>query len=156
MAATISPPRRRYLLIAALIVAVGVAGVLVGAAVTGDDGSTSTATAAQVSSVQQGCEQWFDAGGTMMGDRTWCAGMAGWMSEAMANGGMGPQMMWGDPARMQATCQQWMADNPPSGTAVDPGEWCSSMVGWMAGHMSGWSGNDSWDGWMGDGPMMGG
>jgi hypothetical protein len=60
--------------------------------------------------------------------------MADWMTQRMGQSGMGPQMMWGDPERMRATCQEWMSTNPPDQTAVDPESWCAGMAEWMSDH----------------------
>ena len=154
--ATTSPRRTRTVAVA-VVAAAAIIGVLIGVAIARDDDGTTAAVSsgAQVASVQQACQQWLDGNSSMMGDPDWCSAMAGWMSQSMMGNGMGPQMMWGDPERMRATCEQWMTTDPPAGATVDPGAWCASMVDWMATHMRGWSGEDTWDGWM-NGPMMGG
>lgn len=153
--ASTSRPVRRWPFVAA-VVAVGLGGLLAGVLLTRDgDPATTVDSATQVASVQHACQQWMGTTETMMGDPSWCAGMSDWMNQAMANGTMGPAMMWGDPAQMQTTCQQWMATSPPAGASIDPSTWCTSMVTWMTEHMQGWSGNDSWDGWMMNGTMMG-
>jgi hypothetical protein len=137
-----------------------VIGVGVGVLVARDDGRPAATLdpAAQVASVQQGCAQWLADDPNRPDTASWCSEMTGWMSDHLAAGtGMGPQMMWGDPDRLRATCQQWMAaDQTTDGAASPDGRgWCDGMVDWMLDHMNGWSGHDSWGGWMGHGPMMG-
>lgn len=157
MTAVANRPSTRRAGLVVGVVAVGLLGLLIGVLISRDDGPTRTvAASSQVASVQQACRQWMGDTPTMVGDPSWCTSMSAWMTDSMANNGMGPQMMWGDPDRMQATCEQWMSTNPPTGTNVDPTTWCTSMVDWMAGHMQAWSGNDSWNGWTMNGPMMGG
>jgi hypothetical protein len=69
----------------------------------------------QVGNVQQTCRRWVatEAPG---GESGWCIDMTGWMSDEMGRTGMSPQMMWGDPNRMLASCRQWVSDRSPADT----------------------------------------
>jgi hypothetical protein len=136
-----------------LVAAVAVAGLALGLLLT--QGTNQTAPAAELASVQTGCKQWLGANPSESGTVQWCASMASWMSQYMNRSGVGPQMMWGDSDHMLSTCEQWMTTSPPSGTATAPQSWCNSMVSWMTSHMSTWSGQSTWGGWMSHGSMMG-
>jgi hypothetical protein len=145
-----------------LISALAGAGVLVavtaGVLVARDDGNTTTLAAqpaAQVSSLQQGCQRWLTQDSTRGQTTTWCTGLAGWMSEHMATTGMGPQMMWGGPEQVRSTCRQWVTAEPSKTDSVNGADWCDSMVDWMGTHMGNWSGRGDWNDWMMHGPMMG-
>lgn len=148
-----------------LIAAVAGAGVLaavtVGVLVARDDGNSTTLAvqpAAQVSSIQQGCQQWLsqDSARSRVGTPAWCTGLTDWMTDRMASTGVGPQMMFGGAAQMKATCRQWMTESPPAGADAGTGtDWCDSMTSWMSEHMGTWSGREDWDDWMMHGPMMG-
>ena len=148
--------RRSGAAVVALIVAVVVLGVAVGALVAadGDDTRLASGTAtAQLAAVQQACDQ-FASTGPMMSEPVSCAAMGAWMHDHMGASGAGASLMWGGPTRMRATCQQWMADQPPPGVR-DPQAWCTGMVSWMSDHVDDWADEDLWDDWMG-GPMQGG
>jgi hypothetical protein len=145
---TPSPRRVSRGVLAGLVAAVGIAAVAAGVLIArDDDNQDSVGSSSQVASVSAACQSWLDSDPTQPGTAGWCNGMADWMTQRMTQGGMGPQMMWGDPDRMRDTCQQWMTANPPGGTDVDAQSWCDSMVGWMSDHMGDWSGRDDWDDW---------
>lgn len=149
---TTSTRRRPRWGLLVLVIAVVAAGLAV-RVVLADGGDSGDVSAAQVSSIRQACRGWMGTGPS--GAAAHCDDMAGWMGDHMGANGMTPSMMWGDPERMRATCQQWMDDHPPADIA-EPRAWCDDMVTWMTDHMSDWSGQEHWGGWMEHGPMMGG
>ena len=150
-------PRRKWLLIGAIVVGVLVIAGIAGAVVIANDADTPDYAAPQIGWMRQGCQQWADSyQGTGGPDGAWCSSMTDWMNQRMGpnasgqNGMMSGSMMWQDPASMRATCAQWMGTNP-SGvpTGADTTEWCDQMIDWMDQHMG------DWDNWMMNGPMMG-
>jgi len=141
--------RRNVVLMVAAVVVAGA--VTLGIVLT----QGSSQASAQLTSVDNACQQWLSVSPGLGGDDQWCTDMANWMSQYMGRSGVGPQMMWGNAGQMLARCEQWMTSEPPSGTTPSSQGWCSAMVGWMANHMRSWSGQDTWGGWMMNGPMMG-
>lgn len=138
------------------------AGVLVagtvGMFVVRDDGDSTSLTvqsAAQVSSLREGCEQWLTQAPARTRTPSGCPALTAWMSEHMAATGTEPQMMWGGPAQMRTTCRQWVTAEPSGTGAVNGADWCDAMVDWMGAHLGTWSGRGDWDEWMMHGPMMG-
>jgi hypothetical protein len=150
MDTTTSSPRRvsRWVL-AGLVAVLAVAVVAAGLLIANDGGNSNAAsnTSTQIASVRAACQNWLDSDQTQPGSAGWCNGMADWMTQRMGQA-MGPQMMWGDPERMRATCQQWMTSNPPAGATVDAQSWCDSMVAWMSDRIGDWNGSGDWDDWM--------
>lgn len=148
-------PRRRGLIIAAVVVGVVVIAGIVGAVVIANNDDTPKYAAPQITRMHEGCQQWADSYQGSDGPSTgWCDSMAGWMDGRMDNDLMMGQdqgqtmgsMMWQNPSNMAATCEQWVNDNPdvaPAGT--DTSAWCGQMVDWMDQHEGGW------DGWMTNG-----
>lgn len=110
---------------------------------------------AQLASVHAACQRWLDASPAEPGTNRWCTGMAGWMSQAIEERALGPQMMWGTPTSFQSGCERWWKATPPS-HAVNATGWCQAMVAWMKANVETWSGRRSWGGWMSHGPMTGG
>lgn len=144
-------------LIAALAGAGVLAAVTVGVMVARDDGNDTTLAvqpAAQVASLQQGCQQWLAQDPARAQTPTWCTGMTDWMSQHMAAAGSGPQMMWGGPDQMRATCRQWATASPSATGAVNGVDRCEDMVDWMSQHTGTWSGRGDWGDWMMHGPMV--
>ena len=145
----------------AAIASVGlVVAVVTGALVSRDDGPQALAAqpAAQVTSIQQGCQQWVSQDSRREPAETpaWCTDLTNWMTEHMTRTGMGPQMMFGDAQQMQSTCRQWMTETPPAGAnAVAGADWCDSMTSWMSQHMGTWTERDNWSDWMKHGSTMG-
>jgi hypothetical protein len=123
----------------------------------GDDNSTDLGLqpAAQVSSLQQGCGQWLAQDAAESETPGWCAGLTEWMTHHMGATGMGPQMMWGSPEQMRASCRQWIDTDSSAAGTLDGQARCDAMVDWMNGHMRAWTGRQNWDDWMMHGPMMG-
>jgi hypothetical protein len=122
----------------------------------GTNPTLPTDQAAQLTSVQTGCQQWLSADPSQPGSDQWCTQMTNWMEQEIQHNGIGPQMMWGNPTDLQSACDQWMTASSPSGAATNAQGWCSSMVTWMNSNVGTWSGRGSWGGWMRNGPMMGG
>jgi hypothetical protein len=120
----------------------------------GKDTAADLEPAAQVASLQQGCQQWLRQDPVVQAPGL-CSGLTGWMATHMNTSGMGPQMMWGGPDQMRTTCRQWTMADPSAKSTGDAADWCDSMVDWMNAHMDNWSGRGDWDGWMMHGPMMG-
>jgi hypothetical protein len=86
--------------------------------------------------------------------RDWCDDMAEWMRGRMAGGPMMGAAMWGDAARMRATCREWTANAPANAHTA---EWCDAMVDWMGRNGTGNRGAGNGPGWMmPGGSMMGG
>ncbi len=85
-------------------VALMVAAVVVAGAVTLGIVLTqgSSQTSAQVTSVDNACQQWLSVSPGLGGDDQWCTDMANWMSQYMGRSGVGPQMMWGNAGQMLA------------------------------------------------------
>jgi len=143
-------PRRRGLVIAAVVVGVVVIAGVVGAIVIANNDDTPEYAAPQITRMHEGCQQWTDRyQGADVPSTGWCDSLAGWMNGRMGNEPMMGQdqmmgsMMWQTPSNMAATCEQWASDNPdvaPAGT--DTSAWCDQMVDWMGQHEGGW------DGWM--------
>lgn len=151
----------KTLLILAAIVILGLTGTIIGMVVSGDDdgdapstadAATVAAPAAQIASVQRACYQWLAADPDHPDDRAWCSRMTDWMSQHVAGTPMGPQMMWNSPDQLRATCRDWISDRPNGVDGPVDDDWCDHMVGWMQGHMAGWSGHNDWDGWVMHGP----
>lgn len=147
-------------IVGAGVVTAGVIAVLV--ANGGDDGPASDfSPAAQVASIEHGCQEWVNQpGGASMGEDV-CTGLGSWMSDELGSAGMGPQAMWGSPDRLEAMCRQWSEEHPggtgAAGKARGPAgpAWCGSMVTWMSDHMQDWTGHQAWGEWMSKGPMDG-
>ena len=153
--------RTRFILIAAaVIVAIGLGvGLGVGLGSSGSGSATGLGTgvsqATQLASLQAGCQQWLDSAPAEPGTAQWCTDMTQRMSTCMDRYGVGPQMMWGSPGSLTASCGRWMSANPQSGAPADAASWCDSMVAWMNAHVGSWGGGGNWSGWTGHGPMMG-
>lgn len=153
--------RSRFILIAAaVIVAIGL-GVRLGVG-QGSSGSgsatglgTGVSQATQLASLQTGCQQWLDSTPAEPGTTQWCTDMTNWMSTYMDQHGVGPQMMWGSPDSLTASCDRWISASPPSGAPANATSWCDSMADWMNAHVGSWSGRGDWSDWVGHGPMMG-
>ncbi len=151
-----SPPRRKWLVIAAIVAGVLVIAGIAGAVVIANDDDTPDYAADQIGWMHQGCQQWADSyQGANGPNDAWCTSMAGWMNGRMGDntmmgqGQMMGSMMWQNPTNMATTCEQWMADKPNAAPAgADTSAWCGQMVDWMNQHMGGW------DNWMMNGPMM--
>jgi hypothetical protein len=145
-------PGLRWIVLAIVVAVLALGGIAAAVIANRDDGRSYDT--AQIGRMHQGCQQWSESyqGGDGPGDG-WCTSMTDWMDDRMGQrrGGMmmGP-MMWQDPDSMRATCQEWMADDPPADSSGGRAEWCDQMVDWMSDHMG------DWDRWMGDGPRMGG
>lgn len=146
----------------ALIAALVGGGVLVGAVAAvvmthdGDNGTNlALQPAAHVSSLQQGCGQWLAQDAAESETPGWCAGLTEWMTHHMGATGMSPQMMWGSPEQMRASCRQWINDDSTAAGTLDGQDRCDAMVEWMNRHMGTWSGRQNWGDWMMHGPMMG-
>jgi hypothetical protein len=158
MRGTISRTPARSALVGALVGG-GVVVAAVAAIVMARDGDNSAKLAlqpaAQVSSLQQGCGQWLaqDAAGSETPG--WCAGLSEWMTHHMGATGMSPQMMWGSPEQMRASCRQWISTDAAAAGPLDGQDRCDAMVEWMNGHMQTWTGRQTWGDWMMHGPMMG-
>ena len=140
-------PRRRGLVIAAVVVGVVVIAGVVGAIVIANNDDTPDYAAPQVGWMHQGCQQWADSyQGADGPDDAWCNSMAGWMdgrvgdSTMMGQGQMMGSMMWQSPANMLTTCEQWVAGNA-DGAEADTSSWCGEMIAWMERTMGGW---DDW------------
>jgi hypothetical protein len=153
--------RTRFIVIAAaVIVAIGLGvGLGVGLGSSGAASATGPGTgvsqATQLASLQTGCQQWLDSAPAEPGTAQWCTDMTQWMSAYMVRSGMGPQMMWGDPGSLTASCERWISATPPPGAPADATSWCDSMAAWMNAHIGSWGGGGDWSDWMGHGPMMG-
>lgn len=132
------------------ILAAVVIGVVVGG--DGDGQALEVIPAAQVSSIEHGCQEWSAQPGNGTDDAAACAGLGDWMTAHMNSAGMGPQLMWGSSGRLEDTCRQWAAEDP-TGKAAAGQDWCTSMVRWMSGHMDEWTGRADWDDWMMHGLM---
>lgn len=115
--------------------------------------ASSNDQAAELTSLQTGCEQWLEANPSEGGAAD-CTSMVHWMSTNAGRYG-GPEMMWGDPSRLSSTCQQWIGANPPAGVTASPESWCSSMVAWMTNNIGNWTGRSGWGTWMMHGPRSG-
>jgi hypothetical protein len=144
----VAPFRSRVRLRLGLAAAVVVIGAAVTSGLVPSRGSGQPPQAAQLVSIQGGCEQWLGSNPGQPGNRRWCTDMGSWTTKHMSSYHVGPQMMWGGPDRMLATCEDWMTASPPSGAATTPTEWCTAMVRWMTSHPGSWSGQASWGGWM--------
>ena len=132
-------------------------GIAIGLAPTQGTTPTFSATqSAQLTSVQAGCRQWLSASPTQPGTGRWCQQMTTWMKQQIERGGVGPEMMWGNPASMLSACQRWMTAGRSAGDGSTAQSWCASMGSWMSANVGAWSGRSSWGGWMRSGPMMGG
>lgn len=143
-------------MIAAVVVAAGL-GVGLALGLGGGSGS-DLGTTAQLTSVRTGCQQWLQDTSAQQGTAKWCDDMAQWISTYMHRYGYGPGMMWAGPSQFRTSCEHWLRTSPPAdaGTgATGATGWCDSMVSWMHTHMDRWSGQGTWGGWMGHGPMMG-
>ena len=112
-------------------------------------------SAAQVTSLQQGCGQWLAQDTGESETPAWCNDLADWMTHHLGATGMGAQMMWGGPDQMRASCRQWISGDPSAAGTLDGQERCDAMVEWMDGHLRTWTGRQNWDDWMMHGPMMG-
>lgn len=164
-----SPPPRPHVrrgnrwLLAVVLAAITLIGVGVGITVfRGNNASSSTGTAAsqqlasaQLTSVQQSCQQWSASSMPTVGSGSpgtaWCANMTGWMGQHLRNGTMTGAMMWGNATSLQTTCQQWMTTGSGGAGAGTPSPaWCGDMANWMAQHVG------NWGSWMMNGTMMGG
>jgi hypothetical protein len=143
-----APTRRRPIrwpLIAAAVIAIAVAaGIAIALAGDDDPDTPATADSAQLTALQQGCQDWMNDRGPLAGsDTTWCSNMTGWMQDQMRDGQMMGTMMWGNPERMLDTCTQWMATGPAAvADGTNPEAWCRDMVTWMDQH------TNDWDDWM--------
>jgi hypothetical protein len=141
---------------AALVLALGAGWGAYSLAKSPNNNSTALSPAAQVTSLENGCNQWWAQSGGSPGSTQrepgWCQGMGDWMRAHMSTSGVAP-LMWATSDELRATCHSW-ADSPAQ---ISPGtghsdEWCDSMASWMNQHVRDWSGSDSWDSWMA--PMM--
>jgi hypothetical protein len=164
---TSTPPQPRASRRSTWLLAVGLATIMlvavsVGIMVFRSNNSSPTGTAAsqqlasaQLTSVQQSCQQWSESSGPTLGSGSsssaWCTTMTDWMGQQLRNGRMTGAMMWGSATTLQTTCQQWMAtgSGSTSGGTASPA-WCGQMADWMAQHVG------NWDNWMMNGNMMGG
>lgn len=143
------------LVVGAVVVAVGL-GVGLGVGLSGSNSSPAASLdQAQLSSIQTGCQQWLTSAPAASGPAPWCRSMTSWMNRYGQRSGFNPQAMWGDPGQLTSMCTQWLQTSPPAGAPADPGQWCSSMVGWMSAHLGSWSGQGSWSSFMQHGPMGG-
>ena len=147
-------PKRRGLVIAAVVIAVLAVAGIVGAVVVSNNDDDPGYAAPQIARMHEGCQQWAESyQGSNGPDTGWCDSMAGWMDGRLGDGSMMGQdqmmgsMMWQNPTSMAATCEQWAADNA-DGADTNTSTWCGQMVDYMDQHMGGW------DNWMMDGPMM--
>jgi len=145
---------RTPILVAAVVVATGLGlglGVGLGG---GSHAPPTTVGAGQLASIQTACQQWLRNSSTEPGTRRWCTDMTQWMANSVDRGWSEPQTMWGDPARLGASCQRWLGTRSPAGAPKDATAWCLPMVSWMATHVGSWSGRRTWDAWIRHGPMM--
>lgn len=148
--------RARLSVIAVAVLLGAGLGAGLGVGLSGSSGQSPTQTSsAQLASVQLGCQQWLDVAPARSGTSQLCSDMTEWMFQYMVRYGAGPQMMWGNPGRLGATCEQWMTENPPAGMTVST-SWCKSMVAWLGSHTRSWSNRATWAEWMMRGSMMGG
>ena len=163
---TSTPPQSRASRRSTWLLAVGLAAIMlvavsVGVVVFRGNNSSSTGTAAsqqlasaQLTSVQQSCQQWAGASTPTVGNGSpssaWCTTMTDWMGQQLRNERMTGAMMWGSATTLQTTCQQWMAagSGSTSGETASPA-WCGQMATWMAQHVG------DWGNWMTSGNMMG-
>lgn len=145
----------RTRLIIAALAAVVAAGLGLGIAGFGRPGNTQSTgdNQAALTSIQTGCQQWLDGSPAEPGTTQWCSEMTQWMDGYMNQYGVGPQTMWGDPARLGAICEDWLKASPPSDASTDPTSWCDAMLSWMDANVGSWSGRGSWGAWMQSGPM---
>jgi hypothetical protein len=119
----------------------------------GDD-PTPLSPVAQVTALQNGCDQWLAQSGLNLGSTQratgWCEHLSEWMRQHMSATGLGPQLMWASADQLRATCRSWAAtDDPVSPGTVSGVDWCNAMVAWMDQHTRSWSGSDNWDSWTG-------
>lgn len=143
----------RWMLLAALVGVLVVAGIAGAVAIVNNDDTSDYATS-QIGWMHDGCQQWADSNQGADGpDDEWCDSMAGWMNgrmggdSMMGQGQMMGSMMWQNASNMRTTCEQWMADNPDvASPGADTSARCEQMVDWMDQHMGDW--ND----WMMNGP----
>lgn len=128
------------------VVIVGALFLLVGVLAIGRDSTSSDPMqpAALVSSVQDGCLDWSAGVGTGVPDG-WCEELAGWMTTHMV-AGTGPHVMWSDPAQARDTCVRAAAESEVDTTTRVAR--CDAMVTWMSGHMSRWTDDEAWPGWL--------
>jgi predicted anti-sigma-YlaC factor YlaD len=163
---TSTPPQPRASGRRSSLLAVGLASIIVVAVAVGivffrGNNSSSTGTAAsqllasaQLTSVQQSCQQWAASSAPTLGNGSpnsgWCTAMTDWMGQHLRNGRMTGAMMWGSATTLQTTCQQWMAtgSGSTSGGTASPA-WCGQMANWMTQHVG------DWGNWMTSGNMMG-
>ncbi len=163
---TATPPqprarRRGTWLLAISVMATMLVALAIGIVVFRGNDSSSTGNAAsqqlasaQLTSVQQSCQQWSGSSAPTLGQGSpsaaWCTTMTDWMGQQLRNQRMTGATMWGSATTLQATCQQWMAagSGSTSGGTASPA-WCGQMANWMAQHVS------NWGNWMMNGNMMG-
>src|SRR5690606_32151786 len=117
--AVASAPRRKWLVIAAIVVGLVVLAGIAGRVVIANDADAPDYAADQSGWMHQGWQQWADSyQGANGPNGAWCTSMAGWMDgrmgtdSMMGQGQMMGSMMWQNPTNMATTCEQWMADNP--------------------------------------------
>jgi hypothetical protein len=161
---TATPPqpiaRRRSTWLAMGLVATTLVALGVGIMVFRGNTSSSTANAAsqqlasaQLTSVQQSCQQWSGSSASALGQGSpsaaWCTTMTNWMGQQLRNGRMTGAMMWGSATTLQTTCQQWMAGSGSTSGGTASPAWCGQMANWMAQHVG------NWGNWMMNGNMMG-
>jgi hypothetical protein len=162
---TSNPPQPRARGRSTSLLAVGLAAIMlvavgVGIVLFRSNNSSSTRIApsqlasAQLTSVQQSCEQWVGSSASTFGNGSpssaWCTAMTDWMGHQLRNQHMTGAMMWGNATTLQTTCQQWTAAGAgaSSGGTASPA-WCGQMANWMAQHVG------DWGNWMTSGNMMG-
>ena len=162
---TSTPPQPRVRRWSTWLLAVGLVAIVlvalgVGIVVFRGNNSSSTGTAAsqqlasaQLTSVQQSCQQWAGASTPTVGNGSpssaWCTTMTDWMGQQLRNERMTGAMMWGSATTLQTTCQQWMAGSGSTSGGTASSAWCGQMANWMAQRVS------NWGNWMMNGNMMG-
>jgi hypothetical protein len=161
---TSTPPQPRASRRSPWLLVVGLAAIMlvavsVGIVVfRGNNSSTGTAASqqlasAQLTSVQQSCQQWAGSSTPTVGNGSsgsaWCTTMTDWMGQQLRSQHMTGAMMWGSATALQTTCQQWMATGSGATSGTSSPAWCGQMSTWMASHMG------DWGNWMTSGNMMG-
>jgi hypothetical protein len=106
--------------------------------------------AVQLATVEEACEGWTDeTGRTLAGDDDRCAGLTGWLSDAMTRTGKSPWMLWGDPVKLRTMCVGWLTEGPPPDLDHRDGvTWCDDLVAWMIEHAGEWRDRGGWEGWL--------
>jgi hypothetical protein len=129
------------------VAVIGVLGAIVAIAIVmfainGDATGSPSLDARRIAATGTACDQWLASTPTAasMPGSSWCAGMAGWMSDQLTTGRMTGPRLWNSPQSMVDACSQWAA----SASAQ-----CGRMVTWMSQHMGAWDSWHDWDAHMG-------